>query len=164
MRGVLFVKLRDAAVVVARHAAARGRLGHGIQRERSDRAVLPARAFDRPRIARSQRVAVDDQRGSLHESFRELECAAGAERLGLFRVLESHALRRAVAERLTHSGRAVTDAQYRVVHAVGREPLELAREERTPGHGSDGFRHLELGGAGPQSAGEHEHPATPNPD
>ena len=87
-----------------------------------------------------------------------LQRPAGAERLGLDREGEPHAVRGAVAERLTHLIGAVADAQHDVAHAVRASHSSWRARNGRPPSGASGLGRSPKRGRSrvPSPPGEHE--------
>ena len=138
-------------------AAARG-LGRLVERDRSERAIFPARAFERPRVARHQGIAVDHERGTVDVRGGVAQRPAGPERLGLDRPRDAHPVRGAVAQRLAQPVGADPRAQHDVAYVAPRQPFELVREERAPGERRERLGQVAETWAKPrpESARQHE--------
>ncbi len=157
-----------AALVVGRHdAVGRGLLDRG-QRDRRPGAHLVVESEQFAEIEVGQDVAVDDDQplpadpGPLR---READRAGGVEGRLLDGVGERHSRDLAARERCDKGLRAVAEGEHRLAHAVAREPLENAGDDRPP---RDGEHRLgDVQGQRPQSralaADEDESPHGPLP-
>ena len=123
------------AVGGRRHDTERARVVDLRQRDRGFRALLDVEANHVAEVQLGEHVAVADDDSLVDPLGREPDRARGAERLVLDRVADPHVAEHVVAGRAAREQgveriRQIAHREHDVVHAVRRQPLELAREVR----------------------------------